>query len=230
MLLLVISIVFMLLSLGVGYALKSRFNAYAKIPLSNGMSGKEIAEKMLRDSGIYDVQVTCIPGKLTDHYNPANKTVNLSPEVYEGRSVSSAAVAAHECGHAVQHATAYKFLQFRSAMVPVVSISSRLMSMIFMISIFGAGFLHLFNWDFVLYIIIAAQGSITLFSLITLPVEFDATKRGLAWLETAGVTYGEQHEKAKSALRMAATTYVVAALYAITVLLYFVLRLVASRD
>lgn len=228
--LLIIIIGFMLLSLIVGFALKNRFNAYSKIPLRSGLSGREIAEKMLKDNGIYDVEVTCVPGKLTDHYNPQNKTVNLSPEVYEGRSVAAAAVAAHECGHAVQHATAYPFLQFRSVLVPVVNFSSQVINFIFIASLLGAFAFNMFNFQTALLIIIVAQGFITLFSLITLPVEFDATKRGLAWLNRAGLTQGEEHTKATKALSLAATTYVVAALYSLTLLLYYILRFLGSRD
>lgn len=228
--LLIIIIGFMLLSLIVGFALKNRFNAYSKIPLRSGLSGREIAEKMLKDNGIYDVEVTCVPGKLTDHYNPQNKTVNLSPEVYEGRSVAAAAVAAHECGHAVQHATAYPFLQFRSVLVPVVNFSSQVINFIFIASLLGAFAFNMFNFQTALLIIIVAQGFITLFSLITLPVEFDATKRGLAWLNKAGLTHGEEHTKATKALSLAATTYVVAALYSLTLLLYYILRFLGSRD
>lgn len=229
--LIIIVVGFMLLSLAVGAALKSKFNKFSKIPLRSGLTGKEIAEKMLRDNGIYDVQVTCVPGKLTDHYNPQNKTVNLSPEVYEGNSVASAAVAAHECGHAVQHAMAYPFLQFRSLMVPLVSFSSQIINFIFLASIFGAFAFSWFDSRIALLVIICCQGALTLFSLITLPVEFDATKRGLQWLNGTGLTQGEEHQKATVALRLAATTYVVAALYSVTLLLYYVLRFIgASRD
>jgi Zn-dependent membrane protease YugP len=185
---------------------------------------------MLRDSGINDVQVTCVQGSLTDHYNPGNKTVNLSPEVYNGASVSAAAVAAHECGHAVQHATAYPFLQFRSAMVPLVNISNQVINFIFLASIFGGLMFNMYDNNTMLLIIIVAQGAITLFSLITLPVEFDATRRGLMWLNSTGLTYGEEHEKASHALRLAATTYVVAALSSLTVLLYYVMMFLGRRD
>ncbi len=225
----VIIIGFMLLSMLVGMALKNRFNAYTKIPLRSGLSGREIAEKMLRDSGINDVQVTCVQGKLTDHYNPANKTVNLSPEVYEGRSVSAAAVAAHEVGHAVQHATAYPFLQFRSALVPLVAFSQQIIQFVFIASIFGAFVFKGFG-DTALLIVIIAQGAITLFSLITLPVEFDATRRGLVWLNGTGLTYGEEHTKATKALGLAAMTYVIAALSSLTLLLYYVMLFMGRRD
>lgn len=213
---------FMVLSMLAGLALRNRFNAYAKIPLRSGLSGREIAEKMLRENGLYDVQVTCVQGTLTDHYNPMNRTVNLSPDVYAGRSVSAAAVAAHECGHAVQHATAYPFLQFRSAMVPIVQISSNVINFVFIAALFGGAML---GWGSktALLIVIVAQSFITLFSLITLPVEFDASRRALVWLNSTGLTYGEEHTKATKALSLAALTYVIAALAAVTTLLYYVL-------
>ncbi|MBE2246870.1 MAG: zinc metallopeptidase [Candidatus Competibacteraceae bacterium] len=226
----VIIIGFMLISMLVGFALKNRFAAYSKIPLRSGLSGKEVAERMLRENGLHDVQVTCVPGHLSDHYNPADRTINLSPDVYNGRHVAAAAVAAHECGHAVQHATSYPFLQFRSAMVPVVNFSSRIINFIFIASLMGAFAFHWFSFDWALLIIIACQGAITLFSLVTLPVEFDATGRGLAWLNQTGLTHGEEHTKASKALSLAATTYVVAALSSLTVLLYYILQYLGSRD
>jgi len=228
MMLFVIGIFFMIVSLIVGWSLKSAFERYSRYPLSSGLSGREIAEKMLHDNGIYDVRVMSVPGQLTDHYNPANKTVNLSPEVYGGRSISAAAVAAHECGHAVQHATAYRWLGFRSAMVPIVNISSTIMNIVFMASMFLGFAFHMFDNRMILSIIVVAQGAITLFSLVTLPVEFDATRRGLAWIQHAGVASQAEMPKARHALRLAATTYVVSALYALTTLIYFILRLIGS--
>jgi Zn-dependent membrane protease YugP len=228
--LLIIAVFFMLVSLLVGWRLKSRFDEYAQIPLRSGLSGKEIAEKMLRDNGIYDVSITCVPGQLTDHYNPVNKTVNLSPDVYGGRSISAAAVAAHECGHALQHAQAYKWLSFRSAMVPVTQVSSQIMNLVFIgTMIFGFAFQGA-TLDTMLYIIVACQAVITTFALVTLPVEFDASRRALAWLNRTGMAAGEENKKAAHALRLAATTYVVNALYALTTLFYFILRLLARRD
>jgi Zn-dependent membrane protease YugP len=213
---------FMVLSMLAGLALRNRFNAYAKVPLRSGLSGREVAEKMLRENGLYDVQVTCVQGTLTDHYNPMNRTVNLSPDVYSGRSVAAAAVAAHECGHAVQHATAYPFLQFRSAMVPIVQISTNVINFVFIAALFGGAML---GWGSktALLIVIVAQSFITLFSLITLPVEFDASRRALVWLNATGLTYGEEHTKATKALSLAALTYVISALAAVTTLLYYVL-------
>lgn len=219
----------MLISLAVGWSLKNRFNEYAQIPLSSGLSGKEIAEKMLHDNGIYDVRIMSVPGQLTDHYNPADKTVNLSPEVYGGRSVSAAAVAAHECGHAVQHATAYRWLGFRTAMVPVTLVSSQIMNLVFIGTLFFGFALNSTNLNLLVMIIVACQAVITGFALVTLPVEFDASRRALAWLNQSGITHGEEHRKATHALRLAATTYVVSALYAVTILIYFILRLTGGR-
>jgi len=224
----VIIIFFMLLSMWVGSKLKKRFKEYSQIPTSSGLSGAEIAQKMLRDNNIHDVSVTSVEGKLTDHYNPANKSINLSHDVYHGRNVAAAAVAAHETGHAVQHATAYAMLALRSTLVPIVNLSSKLMNIIFIVSLFG-GFALGMGWEIALYIIIAAQSMITLFSLVTLPVEFDASNRALVWLESSRITTGEEHSKAKNALKWAASTYLVSALAAISTLLYFILALV-GRD
>ena len=223
---LIVSLIFLGISFVVSMILKSRFTKYSKIPLANGMSGKEIAEKMLRENGIYDVKVTSVQGFLTDHYNPVNKTVNLSPEVYNGHSISAAAIAAHECGHAVQHAYAYAPLQFRSRMVPVVQVSSMLV-----------------NWILLVGVILAASGNTTLllvgiilmsltvvFTLVTLPVEFDASKRALAWLNQTNVTNPDEYPKAKDALKWAATTYVVAALAAVVTLIQYILIYLGSRD
>lgn len=218
---LVISVLFMLLGMVVQGRLKSKFAAYSKVPTSSGMSGKEIAEKMLNDNGIYDVKVISVNGFLSDHYNPANKTVNLSPDVYSGRNVSAAAVAAHECGHAVQHATAYSMLKLRSALVPIVSISTTLSQWVILIGLglftFGGG-----N-STVLLIGIILFATSTLFSLITLPVEFDASNRALKWLNNAQITLPDEHEKAKDALKWAALTYVVAALASIAMLVQYIM-------
>lgn len=198
------------------------------MPLSSGLSGAEIAQKMLNDSGIHDVQIISVEGRLTDHYNPSNRTVNLSPDVYHGRSVAAASVAAHECGHAIQHATAYSWLQFRSAMVPMVSVASKLTTWVLMIGVFMA--IASQNY-YVLAIGVGALFLTTLFSFITLPVEFDASKRALAWLDTAGVTHSAgEHDGAKDALKWAAMTYVVAALSALVTLLYYASILFGRRD
>lgn len=216
------------LSFYVSHKLKSKFKAYSQVPTSSGLSGAEIAERMLRDNNIRDVKVMSVQGQLTDHYNPQNKTINLSADVYSGRNVAAAAVAAHETGHAVQHATAYAMLGFRSAMVPAVNLSSRMISIIFMVALFGGYAFNFFQQA--IWVVIIAQSVITLFSLVTLPVEFDASARALQWLNSSRITVGEEHEKAKNALQWAAVTYVVATLAAIAQLLYFIMRFAGNRD
>ncbi len=215
---------FMILGMIVSNRLKSRFKKYSQIPIRSGLSGREIAEKMLYENGIEDVRVISTPGKLSDHYNPMNKTVNLSPEVYNGRSIAAAAVAAHECGHAVQHAKAYAFLQLRSTLVPVVSISSKYMQWVLLIGIFTIN-----QFPGVLLAGIIMFAATTLFSFITLPVEYDATKRALVWLDQTGMTAGQEHEKAKDALKWAARTYVVAALASLATLLYYLMIFMSRR-
>lgn len=214
----IVSLLFVGLSMLVSMVLKGKFNKYAKIPLSNGLSGREIAEKMLRDNGIYDVQVISVDGFLSDHYNPTNRTVNLSPEVYAGRSISAAAVAAHECGHAVQHATSYKWLEMRSKLVPVVQFSSGIVQWVLL-----AGILMIKTFPDLLLGGIVLFGATTLFSIITLPVEFDASRRALAWLNSTNITTREEHPKAQDALKWAATTYVVAALASLVTLVQYIL-------
>ena len=226
----ILFIAFMLIGWAVQAKLKSKFKKYSKIPLSSGMSGKEVAEKMLADHSITRVRVISTPGKLTDHYNPKDMTINLSPEVFEGRNVSAAAVAAHECGHAVQHATAYKWLEMRSQMVPAVSISSKMLNYIFLAGMFGMGILHIFTMDMVILAVIFFQGMITLFSVITLPVEYDASYRAVVWLENAGVVESHELEAVNDALKWAARTYLVAAIAAITYLAYYVLMYIGGRD
>ena len=220
----------MLIGWAVQSKLKSKFKYYAAIPLANGMSGKQVAEKMLADHNISKVRVISTPGKLTDHYNPKDMTVNLSPEVYEGRSISSAAVAAHECGHAVQHATAYKWLQMRSQMVPVVSISSKMLNFIFLAGMFGMGVLHMFTMDMVIIAVIFFQAMITIFSVITLPVEYDASYRAVIWLEHAEVVQADELEGANDALKWAARTYLVSAIAAVTYLAYYVMMFMGNRN
>lgn len=227
----IIGVVFMLIGLLVSWRLRNRFNAYSKIPSQSGLTGREIAERMLRDHQIYDVQVICVDGELTDHYNPLNKTVNLSENVYHGSNAAAAAVAAHECGHAVQHATAYAPLNWRSKMVPLQHASGMILNVIMMLTIFGGSFLYeAFPVKLVLWIIVAAYGSIALFSFITLPVEFDASKRAIAWIERSGFSSGEELARSRKALNLAATTYVVAALGALVTLLYYLLALVGAND
>ena len=211
-----------LVSMYVSNRLKSKFKKYSKIQLKNGMSGKEIAEKMLSDNRITDVKVLSVKGQLTDHYNPMNKTVNLSDSVYNGISVAATAVAAHECGHAVQHATAYQWLQMRSQMVPMVNMSNKMMSTIFLLGIFGASFLHIFSFYQLILLFVILQAIVTAFTLITLPVEFDASRRALVWLRSSGITSEQELNYANDALKWAASTYVVAALAAATYLLYYV--------
>jgi uncharacterized protein len=223
----IISLVFLGISFVVSAVLKSRFTRYSKIGLANGLSGREIAEKMLRESGIYDVKVISVQGFLSDHYNPANKTVNLSPEVYEGRSISAAAVAAHECGHAIQHANSYRPLVMRSKLVPAVQVSSTVVNWVLVAGMIMAG---VSQNPTVLLIGVIGMAITVLFSLITLPVEFDASKRALAWLNTTNVTNTEEYPKAKDALKWAATTYVVAALAAVAQLIYFVMLYLNARD
>lgn len=220
----IIFIGFMILSWVVSMVLKSKFKKYSKIPLDNGMSGKDVAERMLRDSGISGVRVECVPGQLTDHYNPVDKTINLSPDVFNGRSISSAAVAAHECGHAVQHANAYAWLGFRSKLVPAVSFSSRYVQWILL-----AGVLLVNTFPALLLAGIFLFAMTTVFSFITLPVEINASQRALAWLSNAGITSYQNHEKAQDALKWAAYTYVVAALGSLATLLYYIMIFTGSR-
>jgi Zn-dependent membrane protease YugP len=223
---LIVSIVFLGISMIVSMILKSKFTKYSKVRLANGLTGKEVAERMLKENGIYDVKVVSVQGFLSDHYNPANKTVNLSPDVYNGVSVSAAAVAAHECGHAVQHATAYAPLTLRSKLVPAVQFSSMLV-----------------NWVLLAGVIMAASGNATIlligiilmavtvvFTLVTLPVEFDASNRALAWLDRTNVTNTTEYPMAKDALKWAATTYVVAALAAVVTLIQYIMLYMGSRD
>jgi hypothetical protein len=216
---LIIFIVFMLLSWFIGYQLKSRFKKYSAIPMNMGMTGKDVAEKMLHDNGIYDVQVVSVEGELTDHYNPATKIVNLSREVYYGNHVAAAAVSAHECGHAVQHANAYVWLNMRTSIVPAVSIASKWMQYVLLA---GVLMFYFSGSPTVLLIGIVLFGATTLFSFITLPVEINASVRALAWLKTAGITSVDTHDKAEDALRWAAYTYVVAALASLATLLYYI--------
>lgn len=207
----------LVVSMLVSWRFKNRFNKYSRIPLNAGLSGREVAERMLRDNGIYDVQVLPAEGMLSDHYDPTKKTVNLSSDVYNGRSIASTAVAAHECGHAVQHARAYAWLNFRSSMVPVVSGVSTIIPWILI-----GGILTLNVFPQLLLIGIALFALTTIFSFITLPVEIDASHRALVWLNTTNLATGEQHEMATDALKWAAYTYVMAALSSLATLLYYV--------
>ena len=222
----IVSLIFIGISMLVSLILKSRFAAYSKIPLQARLTGKAVAEKMLQENGIYDVKVISVQGFLSDHYNPMNKTVNLSPEVYNNYSVAAAAIAAHECGHAIQHANGYAWLNLRSKLVPMVQFSSTIV-----------------NWILLIGVIMASSGNTTLllvgiglfalsviFSLITLPVEFDASKRALNWLSHTNITNAQEYPKAKNALTWAAMTYVVAALAAVVTLIQYVLIYMGGRD
>ena len=223
---LIVSLVFLGLSMLVSGILKSKFNSYGKIPLKSGLSGKEVAEKMLREYGIYDVRVVSTNGFLSDHYNPMTKTVNLSSDVYNGSSIAAAAVAAHECGHAVQHATTYPWLQLRSKLVPVVQFGSGIVHWVLL-----AGVIMINTFPQLLLAGIILFALTTLFSVITLPVEFDASKRALAWLERTRITSADEYPKAKDALKWAALTYVVAAMAAVATLVqYIMIFLGGSRD
>ncbi len=226
----VIFIVLMIASLVIQKTLTSRIEKYSKIALGSGLSGREVAEKMLRDSGIYDVQVTCVQGTLTDHYDPTKKTVNLSQGVYSGRSIASASVAAHECGHAVQHATAYKWLTMRSRLVPVVQFGSKFSQWILLAGILILGFSSIVG-RWVLLIGIALFALTTLFSIITLPVEYNASDRAVEWLESNAITSGEETVMAKDALKWAARTYLIAAISSLATLLYYIsIFLGSNRD
>lgn len=218
----------MIVSLVVQQRLKSKFNKYSKVGLQMNLTGKEVAELMLRDNGIYDVNVVSVRGKLTDHYNPADKTVNLSPEVYAGRSVMSAAVAAHECGHAIQHAKAYKPLEMRSALVPIQQFGGKMINFMFMALLLGAFGLNLIDPNFAILGIIGAYTIFTIFAFITLPVEYDATKRALAWIDDRNIVTGQEHVMAKDALNAAANTYLVAALGSLAMLLYYVMAFLGN--
>jgi Zn-dependent membrane protease YugP len=226
-----IGLFFMLIGWIVSSRLKSKFREYSQIHLTRDLTGAEIARLMLADNGISDVQVVSVEGQLSDHYNPANKTVNLSQEVYHGRNAAAAAVAAHECGHAVQHARAYSMLEFRSAMVPIQNVSAQVINFLFMIMMFGSIFAQgILSWSTALLVIIGCYGVFTLFAFVTLPVEFDASKRALAWIEARGIVTRQEHNMAKDALKWAAMTYVVAAIGALTTLFYYVMMFLGSRD
>ena len=221
--------VIFLVSMYVSNRLKSKFRKYSKTPLQNGLSGKEIAEKMLADNGIHDVDVVSVRGQLTDHYNPQTKTVNLSEAVYMQRNAAAAAVAAHECGHAIQHATAYGWLQMRSSIVPMVSVASKLSNFVIMAGIILVAMgMALGNWVFLAGIGLFAMT--TVFSFITLPVEYDASNRALAWLKDRNMVTPQEYDGAEDALKWAARTYVVAALGSLATLIYFISMFLGGRD
>ncbi len=222
-----ISLIFAGIGMLVQWRLKSKFKQYSEVGLKNGLSGKEIAEKMLRDNNIFDVRIMSVEGQLTDHYNPSDKTVNLSPDVYQGRSVSAAAVAAHECGHAVQHAVAYSMLGFRSAMVPVLNVANNFMPIALSV---GMMILYSTGNRLVLMVGVVMFALATLFSFVTLPVEFDASNRALAWMESKNIVTQPEHDGAKDALWWAAMTYVAAAVGMLAQLLYYLSLLSGRRN
>ncbi|WP_291777097.1 zinc metallopeptidase [Cecembia sp.] len=224
-----IVIVFAVLGFIVSRRLKSKFKKYSQTSLKANLSGKEIAELMLADNNITDVKVLSVEGQLTDHYNPMNKTVNLSPDVYYGRNAAAAAVSAHECGHAIQHATAYSWLKMRSAMVPVQNASGKILNIVLIASLFGGAFIGL-PYELIGFIIVGAYGIMTLFTLITLPVEFDASARALAWVKERNVVTSDEYAMSKDALKWAAMTYVVAALAALATLAYYIMIFFGNRD
>lgn len=224
-----IVVVFAILGFVVSSRLKSKFKQYSQTALQANLSGAEIAKLMLADHNIHDVQVICVEGQLTDHYNPMDRTVNLSPDVYYGRNAAATAVAAHECGHAVQHATSYVWLNFRSAMVPVQNISGKILNMVLIASLFG-GFALGLPYHWIGYIVVGSYSVMTLFTLVTLPVEFDASNRALAWVQSRNVVTRQEYDMSKDALKWAAMTYVVAALASLVTLAYYIFVFFGNRD
>lgn len=222
---LIVSLIFVGISMLVSYRLQGKFRQYSGIPTSSGLTGKQIAQKMLNENGIYDVQVISVDGFLTDHYDPTNKTVNLSPEVYSGANVAAAAVAAHECGHAIQHKDAYAWLGLRSRLVPMVQFSSQWLQFVLMI-----GVITLYWTSAPLLIGIILFALTTLFALVTLPVEFDASRRALIWLDNTNVMRPQEHDKAKDALWWAAMTYVVSAVASVVMLVQYIFLFLGARD
>jgi Zn-dependent membrane protease YugP len=224
-----IVVVFAALGFVVSRKLKSKFKKYSQTSLRANLSGKEIAELMLADNNIHNVKVLSVEGQLTDHYNPMNRTVNLSPDVYYGRNAAAAAVASHECGHAIQHATSYAWLNLRSAMVPVQNASGKILNIVLIASLLG-GFMLNLPYELIGYIVVGSYGVMTLFTLVTLPVEFDASNRALAWIKTRNVVTQDEYAMSKDALKWAAMTYVVAALAALATLAYYIFIFFGNRD
>lgn len=227
--LILIVVVFAGLGFVVSSKLKSKFKKYSETPLMANLSGKEIAELMLADNNIRDVKVVSVEGQLTDHYNPMNKTVNLSPDVFYGRNAAAAAVSAHECGHAIQHARSYTWLNLRSAMVPVQNASGKILNIVLIASLFG-GFMLGLPKEFIGYIVVGSYSILTLFTLVTLPVEFDASNRALAWVKERNIVTPSEFEMSKDALKWAAMTYVVAALASLATLAYYIFVFFGNRD
>ena len=226
-LLILIVVVFALAGFLVSRRLKSKFKQYSQVALKANLSGAEIAKLMLADNNISDVQVLSVEGQLTDHYNPANKTVNLSPDVFYGRN--AAAAASHECGHAVQHATSYAWLNLRSALVPIQNASGKILNIVLIASLFG-GFALGLPYEWVGYIVVGAYSVMTLFTIITLPVEFDASNRALAWIKTRNIVTPDEYAMSKDSLKWAAMTYVVAALASMATLAYYIFIFFGNRD
>ncbi|HAH36585.1 MAG TPA: hypothetical protein DEQ87_01210 [Algoriphagus sp.] len=229
MLLILIVVVFAIAGFVVSSKLKSKFKKYSQTALEANLSGAEIAKLMLADHNIHDVQVVSVEGQLTDHYNPMNRTVNLSPDVYYGRNAAAAAVSAHECGHAVQHATSYTWLTLRSKLVPLQNISGKILNVVLIASLFG-GFALGLPYQFIGYIVVGAYGVMTLFTLVTLPVEFDASNRALAWVQNRNIVTRTEYAMSKDALKWAAMTYVVAALASLATLAYYIFIFFGNRD
>lgn len=229
MILIVIVVLFAIAGFLVSRKLKSKFKKYSQVTLQANLSGEEIAKLMLADNNITDVAVVSVEGQLSDHYNPQNKTVNLSPDVFYGRSAAAAAVASHECGHAVQHATSYTWLNLRSTLVPIQNSAGKILNIVLLASLFG-GFALGLPYEFVGYIVVGAYSIITLFTIITLPVEFDASSRALAWIKTRNIVTPDEYTMSKDALKWAAMTYVVAALAAMATLAYYVFIFFGNRD
>lgn len=224
-----IVVVFAILGFVVSSRLKSKFKTYSQTALQANLSGAEIAKLMLADHNIHDVQVICVEGQLTDHYNPMDRTVNLSPDVYYGRNAAATAVAAHECGHAVQHATSYTWLNVRSALVPVQNISGKILNIVLIASLFG-GFALGLPYPVIGYIVVGSYSVMTLFTLVTLPVEFDASNRALAWVQNRNIVTRPEYDMSKDALKWAAMTYVVAALASLATLAYYIFVFFGNRD
>lgn len=229
MILILIVVVFAVAGFVVSRKLKNKFKKYSQVALQANLSGAEIAQLMLADNNISNVQVLPVEGQLTDHYNPQNRTVNLSPDVYYGRNAAAAAVAAHECGHAVQHATAYTWLSLRSAMVPIQNASGKILNIVLIASLLG-GFALGLPYEIVGFIVVGAYSIMTLFTIITLPVEFDASNRALAWVKTRNIVTPEEYGMSKDALKWAAMTYVVAALASMATLAYYIMVFFGGRD
>ena len=230
MILILIVVGFGILGYVVSSKLKSKFKAYSQISLQANLSGKEVAELMLADHNISNVRVNCVEGQLSDHYNPMDKTVNLSPEVYYGRNAAATAVAAHECGHAVQHATSYAWLSLRSALVPIQNASGKILNIVLIAALFGGIALFSLPYEAVGAIIVGSYAILTLFSFVTLPVEFDASRRALAWVQTRNIVTPSEYGMSKDALKWAAMTYVVAALASLATLAYYAFIFFGNRD